>query len=73
MCERIPTIGTQLRILSTVKATLLGAQGLLYFHKIAILIGHFVDRFPRRSRSYRNVDRQRAKLDAIRQGNSSSL
>lgn len=27
VCERIPTIGTQLRILSTVKATLLGAQG----------------------------------------------
>lgn len=27
VCERIPTIGTQLRILSTVKATMLGAQG----------------------------------------------
>ena len=27
MCERIPTIGTQLKILSTVKATMLGAQG----------------------------------------------
>ncbi|XP_013788447.1 vinculin-like, partial [Limulus polyphemus] len=27
ICERIPTIGTQLRILSTVKATMLGAQG----------------------------------------------
>ncbi|XP_076339164.1 vinculin-like isoform X5 [Tachypleus tridentatus] len=26
ICERIPTIGTQLRILSTVKATMLGAQ-----------------------------------------------
>ncbi|XP_049514937.1 vinculin isoform X6 [Dermacentor silvarum] len=26
VCERIPTIGTQLRILSTVKATMLGAQ-----------------------------------------------
>jgi hypothetical protein len=25
-CERIPTIGTQLRILSTVKATMLGSQ-----------------------------------------------
>ena len=29
MCERIPTIGTQLKILSTVKATMLGAQGTL--------------------------------------------
>ena len=29
MCERIPTIGTQLKILSTVKATMLGAQGKL--------------------------------------------
>lgn len=27
VCERIPTIGTQLNILSTVKATMLGAQG----------------------------------------------
>lgn len=27
VCERIPTIGTQLKILSTVKATMLGAQG----------------------------------------------
>ncbi|KAG9509558.1 Vinculin [Fragariocoptes setiger] len=27
VCERIPTIGTQLRILSTVKATMLGVQG----------------------------------------------
>lgn len=27
VCERIPTIATQLRILSTVKATMLGAQG----------------------------------------------
>ncbi|UYV84949.1 VCL, partial [Cordylochernes scorpioides] len=26
VCERIPTIGTQLRILSTVKATMLGAH-----------------------------------------------
>ncbi|KAI0215113.1 Vinculin [Lamellibrachia satsuma] len=26
VCERIPTIGTQLKILSTVKATMLGAQ-----------------------------------------------
>lgn len=30
VCERIPTIGTQLKILSTVKATMLGAQGTLY-------------------------------------------
>jgi hypothetical protein len=29
VCERIPTIGTQLKILSTVKATMLGAQGIL--------------------------------------------
>lgn len=28
VCERIPTIGTQLKILSTVKATMLGAQGM---------------------------------------------
>lgn len=27
VCERIPTIGTQLKILSTVKATMLGEQG----------------------------------------------
>ena len=27
VCERIPTIATQLKILSTVKATMLGAQG----------------------------------------------
>lgn len=27
VCERIPTMGTQLRILSTVKATMLGVQG----------------------------------------------
>lgn len=27
VCERIPTIGCQLKILSTVKATMLGAQG----------------------------------------------
>ena len=29
VCERIPTMGTQLKILSTVKATMLGAQGLM--------------------------------------------
>ena len=29
VCERIPTIATQLKILSTVKATMLGAQGIL--------------------------------------------
>lgn len=29
VCERIPTIGGQLKILSTVKATMLGAQGKL--------------------------------------------
>jgi hypothetical protein len=27
VCERIPTIATQLKILSTVKATMLGSQG----------------------------------------------
>ncbi len=27
VCERIPTIGTQLKILSTVKAIMLGAKG----------------------------------------------
>lgn len=30
VCERIPTIGTQLKILSTVKATMLGAQGMFF-------------------------------------------
>lgn len=30
VCERIPTIATQLKILSTVKATMLGAQGKSY-------------------------------------------
>lgn len=32
VCERIPTIATQLKILSTVKATMLGAQGKLPRH-----------------------------------------
>lgn len=32
VCERIPTIGTQLKILSTVKATMLGAQGKCSFY-----------------------------------------
>lgn len=31
VCERIPTIATQLKILSTVKATMLGAQGRIVF------------------------------------------
>ena len=35
VCERIPTIGTQLKILSTVKATMLGAQG-----KYCLLVCH---------------------------------
>lgn len=30
VCERIPTIATQLKILSTVKATMLGAQGRIH-------------------------------------------
>lgn len=30
VCERIPTIATQLKILSTVKATMLGSQGEWY-------------------------------------------
>lgn len=30
VCERIPTIATQLKILSTVKATMLGSQGKNY-------------------------------------------
>ncbi|VDP09801.1 unnamed protein product [Soboliphyme baturini] len=30
VCERIPTIATQLKILSTVKATMLGSQGKIY-------------------------------------------
>ena len=35
VCERIPTIGTQLKILSTVKATMLGAQGTLCLSSIS--------------------------------------
>lgn len=43
VCERIPTIATQLKILSTVKATMLGAQGksadsLLFCIKHAVYI-----------------------------------
>ncbi|CAG0899150.1 unnamed protein product [Darwinula stevensoni] len=38
VCERIPTIGTQLKILSTVKATMLGAQGeLLCLHAVSFI------------------------------------
>ncbi len=32
VCERIPTIATQLKILSTVKATMLGSQGRIESH-----------------------------------------
>ncbi|XP_046419160.1 vinculin isoform X6 [Neodiprion pinetum] len=39
VCERIPTIGTQLKILSTVKATMLGAQEMLPSWKELILHG----------------------------------
>ncbi|XP_039286096.1 vinculin isoform X3 [Nilaparvata lugens] len=39
VCERIPTIGTQLKILSTVKATMLGAQETLPRHELAELQG----------------------------------
>uniref|UniRef100_A0A0L8FX90 Vinculin n=2 Tax=Octopus bimaculoides TaxID=37653 RepID=A0A0L8FX90_OCTBM len=35
VCERIPTIGTQLKILSTVKATMLGAQGNIFFASLS--------------------------------------
>lgn len=34
VCERIPTIATQLKILSTVKATMLGSQGNIHNHFI---------------------------------------
>ena len=34
VCERIPTIGTQLKILSTVKATMLGVQGKTIYFKM---------------------------------------
>ena len=37
VCERIPTIATQLKILSTVKATMLGAQG---WEKIKLCSGN---------------------------------
>ncbi|XP_054274605.1 vinculin-like isoform X6 [Macrosteles quadrilineatus] len=39
VCERIPTIGTQLKILSTVKATMLGAQETLPRSEMAELHG----------------------------------
>ncbi|XP_034254650.1 vinculin isoform X8 [Thrips palmi] len=39
VCERIPTIGTQLKILSTVKATMLGAQEILPRCAMGELIG----------------------------------
>ncbi|XP_073977275.1 vinculin isoform X10 [Rhodnius prolixus] len=39
VCERIPTIGTQLKILSTVKATMLGAQEILPRRELAELEG----------------------------------
>merc|ERR1719193_2769817 len=41
VCERIPTIGTQLKILSTVKATMLGAQGTEEDHEATeMLVGN---------------------------------
>ena len=45
VCERIPTIATQLKILSTVKATMLGAQGNLtniFYNKIMLKYMHVV-------------------------------
>jgi len=39
VCERIPTIGTQLKILSTVKATMLGAQDVIPRRIDAEIIG----------------------------------
>ena len=45
VCERIPTIATQLKILSTVKATMLGAQGKssfeIQFYRIQIHFDNF--------------------------------
>ena len=40
VCERIPTIGTQLKILSTVKATMLGAQGKFRLSLAHLDLGH---------------------------------
>merc|ERR1711872_346570 len=41
VCERIPTIATQLKILSTVKATMLGAQGTEEDHEATeMLVGN---------------------------------
>ena len=40
VCERIPTIGTQLKILSTVKATMLGAQGEFPLSLAHLDLGH---------------------------------
>ncbi|XP_026827168.1 vinculin isoform X10 [Ooceraea biroi] len=44
VCERIPTIGTQLKILSTVKATMLGAQETLPTWEELMLYGTEEDR-----------------------------
>ncbi|XP_076480919.1 vinculin isoform X6 [Bombus vancouverensis nearcticus] len=44
VCERIPTIGTQLKILSTVKATMLGAQETLPTWEELMLYGKNVDK-----------------------------
>lgn len=42
VCERIPTIGTQLKILSTVKATMLGAQGRFQIETLLLWLNHLL-------------------------------
>nr|XP_050845715.1 vinculin isoform X8 [Vespula vulgaris] len=44
VCERIPTIGTQLKILSTVKATMLGAQEMLPSWEELMLYGKRINK-----------------------------
>uniref|UniRef100_V9IFU3 Vinculin n=1 Tax=Apis cerana TaxID=7461 RepID=V9IFU3_APICE len=44
VCERIPTIGTQLKILSTVKATMLGAQEMLPTWEELMLYGKNINK-----------------------------
>lgn len=42
VCERIPTIATQLKILSTVKATMLGAQGKQKSFSVGLFIAVYI-------------------------------
>ena len=84
VCERIPTIATQLKILSTVKATMLGAQGihiLQFIHKLnsysiltegdmLLSIYHLLYRHRGRSRGHRNACWKCTKPNAVSQTDS---